>query len=146
MKALLGLRVLLIRLGAAGTGSVPIRAESTANSSHLRVLLIRHSWHGFPIPWDKTNLPAGANMFRNVLVRQFMHGRWWLNNPDCLLLAAPSSESSEGRAARPVAPRYALYLLYWYKSTSTDAEKARLETCAARALWPLGCSKRRKIA
>ena len=54
MKALLGLRVLLIRLGAAGTGSVPIRAESAANTvpiraeraantSQLRVLLIRLS-------------------------------------------------------------------------------------------------------
>ena len=33
-----------------------------------------HHWHAFPVPWDRTNLPAGANMFRNVLVRQIMHG------------------------------------------------------------------------
>jgi alpha-galactosidase len=39
-----------------------------------------HAWYGFPIPWDKTNLPGGANMFRNVLVRQVLHGRWWINN------------------------------------------------------------------
>jgi len=49
-----------------------------------------HDWQGFPIPWDKTNLPGGANMFRNVLVRQVLHGRWWINNPDCLLLTSPS--------------------------------------------------------
>jgi hypothetical protein len=36
MKALLGLRVLLIRLGAAGTGSVPIRAERAANTVPTR--------------------------------------------------------------------------------------------------------------
>jgi len=46
-----------------------------------------HHWHAFPVPWDRTNLPSGANMFRNVLVRQTMHG---LPPPRlCLYAACP---------------------------------------------------------
>mmetsp|Transcript_12883 Transcript_12883/g.45287 ORF Transcript_12883/g.45287 Transcript_12883/m.45287 type:complete len:110 (+) Transcript_12883:2080-2409(+) len=41
----------------------------------------------WPIWWDKTNLPSGRNMMRNSLVRHPMHGVWWMNNPDCLVLA-----------------------------------------------------------
>ena len=64
-----------------------------------------HEWFGYPIPWDKTNLPGGGNMFRNVLVRQVMHGRWWINNPDCLLLAPPHSHGGERRPV-PVERRH----------------------------------------
>jgi len=43
----------------------------------------------FPLPhWDKMNLPAARNAVRNTLTRSAMHGRWFLNDPDCILLRA----------------------------------------------------------
>ncbi|HET7089339.1 MAG TPA: glycoside hydrolase family 36 protein, partial [Anaerolineae bacterium] len=35
---------------------------------------------------DETSLPAGRNAARNTLVRSGMHRRWWLNDPDCLIV------------------------------------------------------------
>lgn len=35
---------------------------------------------------DRTNLPGARNMVRNTLVRLPMHGRLWVNDPDCLIL------------------------------------------------------------
>ena len=41
----------------------------------------------FPLPvWDKWNLPSARGMIRNTLARMQMHGRWWINDPDCMLL------------------------------------------------------------
>ena len=40
-----------------------------------------------PLPfWDKWNLPSAKSMIRNTINRMAMHGRWWINDPDCLLL------------------------------------------------------------
>ena len=36
--------------------------------------------------WDKMNLPAARNAVRNTLTRSPLHSRWFLNDPDCLLL------------------------------------------------------------
>ena len=48
------------------------------------------SWlPGFPLPYyDKWNLPCARNMVRNSICRMTMHGRWWINDPDCMLLRA----------------------------------------------------------
>ena len=35
---------------------------------------------------DKWNLPSATNMLRNSITRLSMHGRWWLNDPDCIIL------------------------------------------------------------
>lgn len=40
----------------------------------------------FPLPDCKWNLPCGRNMARNTINRLPMHGRWWVNDPDCMLL------------------------------------------------------------
>jgi hypothetical protein len=40
----------------------------------------------FPLPQDKWNLPCARNMVRNSICRMFMHGYWWINDPDCMLL------------------------------------------------------------
>jgi alpha-galactosidase len=39
-----------------------------------------------PFRKDKNNLPCGRNMVRNSLARISFHNRWWLNDPDCLIL------------------------------------------------------------
>lgn len=46
------------------------------------------SWFpDFPLPQDDTwNLPSARTMLKNTLARLFMHGEWWINDPDCLLL------------------------------------------------------------
>ncbi len=35
---------------------------------------------------DKWNLPSARTMIRNTVNRLFMHNKWWINDPDCLLL------------------------------------------------------------
>ncbi|HEY3314326.1 MAG TPA: glycoside hydrolase family 36 protein [Bacillota bacterium] len=42
-------------------------------------------WGPTPLPWEKT-IPGTVNAIRNTLTRAFLHDRWWLNDPDCLLL------------------------------------------------------------
>lgn len=40
-----------------------------------------------PLPsWDRWNLPCARNMVRNSICRLGMHRRWWINDPDCILL------------------------------------------------------------
>jgi hypothetical protein len=55
------------------------------------------SWTpGFPLPYyDKWNLPCARNMVRNSICRMTMHGRWWINDPDCMLLRATTSFSED---------------------------------------------------
>eukprot|EP01041_Mallomonas_annulata_P010610 gene10610-22149_t len=46
----------------------------------------------FPLPsYDKWNLPSAMNMIRNSICRMSMHGRWWINDPDCMLLRTSTS-------------------------------------------------------
>jgi alpha-galactosidase len=40
------------------------------------------------------DLPAGRNALQNALTRAPMHRRWWINDPDCVLLR-PDSDLSE---------------------------------------------------
>mmetsp|Transcript_65688 Transcript_65688/g.207858 ORF Transcript_65688/g.207858 Transcript_65688/m.207858 type:complete len:153 (-) Transcript_65688:204-662(-) len=53
------------------------------------------AWHAeFPMLWnDRTNLPSVRVMMRNTLTRSSMHGRWWQNNGDCLLLRDATRQS-----------------------------------------------------
>lgn len=38
--------------------------------------------------------PATVNAWRSTLVRSFLHRRWWLNDPDCVMLRAEATELS----------------------------------------------------
>ena len=47
------------------------------------------TWHPSlgPIPIsDKWNLPSATNMVRNTINRLCMHNRWWINDPDCIIM------------------------------------------------------------
>lgn len=46
----------------------------------------------FPLPsYDKWNLPSASSMIRNSICRMSMHARWWINDPDCMLLRRSTS-------------------------------------------------------
>lgn len=50
----------------------------------------------FPLPdKDEWNLPSAHNMIRNTLNRMAMHKRWWINDPDCLLLRDTTAFTDE---------------------------------------------------
>lgn len=42
---------------------------------------------------DEPHMPSARNALHNDLTRSFFHNRWWINDPDCLLLG-PESELS----------------------------------------------------
>jgi alpha-galactosidase len=46
------------------------------------------TWYAsFPLPyWDQWNLPSARTMLRSTLCRMSMHGRWWINDPDCMII------------------------------------------------------------
>jgi hypothetical protein len=85
---------------SSGTSST-ITVTSNLYSCHyilwyLLLLDAGLSWYPeFPLPTgDKWNLPCARNMVRNSLCRMYMHGYWWINDPDCMLLR-PSLHFSE---------------------------------------------------
>ncbi|MFZ5815927.1 MAG: alpha-galactosidase [Bacillota bacterium] len=41
---------------------------------------------GLRILQDEPGVPAARNALRNTLTRQWMHGRWWVNDPDSQIL------------------------------------------------------------
>ncbi len=41
------------------------------------------------------NMPSARNAIQNVLTRQNMHRKWWINDPDCLLVRADSELTYE---------------------------------------------------
>jgi len=43
------------------------------------------------IPWDKWNMPSVRTALRNSITRSFMHKRWWINDPDCVLLRSTTA-------------------------------------------------------
>jgi hypothetical protein len=50
----------------------------------------------FPLPfWDHGTLPSLRAMIRNSMTRAPMGHRWWLNDPDCLLLGESTSLKTE---------------------------------------------------
>jgi alpha-galactosidase len=48
----------------------------------------------YRIPDLDATLPAGCNALRNTLARAWMHRRYWLNDPDCLMTRAKQSRLS----------------------------------------------------
>jgi alpha-galactosidase len=44
-----------------------------------------------PIFQDEPNMPGTCNALQNILTRAPFHNRWWVNDPDCLLIR-PDSE------------------------------------------------------
>ena len=65
--------------------------------THTHTHTHTHNTYSLPLPYyDKWNLPSARNMVRNTLCRLGMHGRWWVNDPDCMLLRDDVAFSSEG--------------------------------------------------
>ncbi len=40
---------------------------------------------------NEASMPSARNALQNTLTRASMHGRWWINDPDCLLLRSDSA-------------------------------------------------------
>lgn len=55
------------------------------------------TWYpAFPLPsWDHGTLPSLRAMIRNSMTRAPMGHRWWLNDPDCLLLGESTRLKTE---------------------------------------------------
>jgi Melibiase len=55
------------------------------------------TWYpAFPLPfWDHGTLPSLRAMVRNSMTRAAMGHRWWLNDPDCLLLGETTRLKTE---------------------------------------------------
>ncbi|MEJ2010815.1 MAG: alpha-galactosidase [Anaerolineales bacterium] len=43
---------------------------------------------------NEAGLPSVRNAIRNTIARRGMHGRWWINDPDCLLVRTENSNLS----------------------------------------------------
>lgn len=48
-------------------------------------------WFPLALSNDKWNLPCARNMMRNTITRGCMHKKWWINDPDCILLRKSTS-------------------------------------------------------
>jgi alpha-galactosidase len=44
---------------------------------------------------DESGMPSARNAIRSTLVRSALHGRWWHNDPDCLLARADDTRLTE---------------------------------------------------
>ncbi|MBI9048582.1 MAG: alpha-galactosidase [Anaerolineaceae bacterium] len=52
-------------------------------------------YFGVEFPFrGEPNMPSARNAIQNVLTRQYMHRKWWINDPDCLLVR-PDSELTQ---------------------------------------------------
>ncbi len=54
--------------------------------------------HYFGRSWfvrDEPTMPAARNAIRNILTRSTLHRRWWINDPDCLLVRDQDSHLTE---------------------------------------------------
>ena len=49
---------------------------------------------GFPFR-KEPHMPSAENSIHNVITRSFLHNRWWVNDPDCLLVGSESSLTLE---------------------------------------------------
>jgi alpha-galactosidase len=83
---------------------------------------------------DEPNLPAARNASHNALTRAFLHRRWWINDPDCLLLR-PSTRLTEAevQSLATVAAMTGGSLLLSDHIPDLPAERVRL----AQSLLPL---------
>jgi len=56
---------------------------------------VNASWNptfaGISLPFKKEpSMPSTRNSIQNIITRSMLHNRWWVNDPDCLLLRADS--------------------------------------------------------
>ena len=49
------------------------------------------NWHPF---WADPTFPAAQNALRNSITRYFTHGRFWINDPDCVLVRQKADQSA----------------------------------------------------
>jgi alpha-galactosidase len=49
------------------------------------------NWHPF---WADLTFPAAENALRNSITRYFTHGRFWINDPDCVLVRQKEDRSA----------------------------------------------------
>jgi alpha-galactosidase len=52
---------------------------------------VHMDWKPF---WQDLSAPSAANAIRNSIARSFMHGKLWLNDPDCLVLRPRGDDSN----------------------------------------------------
>jgi alpha-galactosidase len=50
-------------------------------------------------PDGNPSMPSQRNATRNTVARAWQHGRFWVNDPDCLMMARPGVERREDCAA-----------------------------------------------
>lgn len=55
-------------------------------------------WLGRPLPWER-GIPSARNALRSIINRSFMHGRFWLNDPDCLIVRDRDSRLTSDEVA-----------------------------------------------
>jgi alpha-galactosidase len=54
------------------------------------------TYFSISIPFRKEpHMPSAENSIHNVITRSFLHNRWWVNDPDCLLVREESSLTLE---------------------------------------------------
>ncbi len=54
------------------------------------------AYKGFEFPFkDEPDFPSVRNAMRNVITRAPLHRRWWVNDPDCLLIRSKDTRLSE---------------------------------------------------
>lgn len=85
LRETVGENTLLLGCGlplGAGLGVVDaMRISCDVDGSwHPRMLGLRFLFHPEP------HFPAARNAVNNILTRAPLHGRWWVNDPDCLLV------------------------------------------------------------
>ena len=44
---------------------------------------------------NEPHMPSAENSIHNIITRSFLHNRWWVNDPDCLLVGEESSLTLE---------------------------------------------------
>jgi alpha-galactosidase len=67
---------------------------------------IAHRWEPryrgiAPLFKNETDLPSARNAIRNTLTRASLHGRWWINDPDVLLLPDGNPLQEETELTQP---------------------------------------------
>ena len=54
------------------------------------------SYRGIRFPFkNEPGMPAARNAIRSMITRGFLHRRWWINDPDCLLLRDENTHLTE---------------------------------------------------
>lgn len=94
LRAVVGSEVYLLGCGAPMGSSVGIFDAMRIGAD------VSGSWNpkylGMEWPFlGEPNMPSARNAIQNVLTRQSMHRKWWINDPDCLLVRKDSELTYE---------------------------------------------------